>query len=37
VRSQGQTSTVSILNAEGAPDASANAKRIMQLIADDLK
>jgi outer membrane protein assembly factor BamC len=37
VRSQGQTSTVSILNAEGAPDASANAKRIVQLIADDLK
>lgn len=37
VRSQGQTSTVSILNADGAPDASANAKRIVQLIADDLK
>lgn len=37
VRSEGQASTVSVLNAEGAPDTSANAKRIVQLIAEDLK
>jgi outer membrane protein assembly factor BamC len=37
VRGEGQTSTVAVLNAEGAPDTSANAKRILQLIAEDLK
>jgi outer membrane protein assembly factor BamC len=37
VRTEGQQTTVSVLNAEGRPDASANAKRIVQLIADDLK
>jgi outer membrane protein assembly factor BamC len=37
VRSEGQTSTVSVLNAEGAPDTSPNARRIVQLIAEDLK
>ncbi len=37
VRSQGQGSTVSVLTADGAIDTSANAKRIVQLIADDLK
>ncbi len=37
VRSQGQGSTVSVLNAEGAPDTSANARRIVTLIAEDLK
>ena len=37
VRSEGPTSTVSVLNAEGAPDTSANAKRIVQLIAEDLR
>ena len=37
VRSEGASSTVSVLNAEGAPDTSANARRIVQLIAEDLK
>ena len=37
VRSEGPTSTVSVLNAEGAPDTSANAKRIVQLISEDLR
>jgi len=26
-----------VLNAQGAPEASANAQRIVQIIADDLK
>ena len=37
VKSQGNASTVSVLNAQGAPEASANAQRIVQVIADDLK
>jgi outer membrane protein assembly factor BamC len=37
VSGQGNASTVSVLNAEGTPDTSVNAKRIVQLIADDLK
>lgn len=37
LRSQGQGTTVSVLNAEGAPDTSANARRIVTLIAEDLK
>lgn len=37
VRSEGNRSTVSVLNAEGRPEASVNARRIVQLIADDLK
>jgi outer membrane protein assembly factor BamC len=37
VRSEGQGSTVSVLTADGAVDSSANARRIVQLIADDLK
>lgn len=37
VRSQGEATTVSVLNAQGNPEASANAKRIVQVIADDLK
>ncbi len=37
VRGEGQTSTVAVLNAEGAPDTSASAKRILQLIAEDLR
>ncbi|HSW18514.1 MAG TPA: outer membrane protein assembly factor BamC [Ramlibacter sp.] len=37
VRSQGESTTVSVLNAAGAPEASANAQRIVQVIADDLK
>jgi outer membrane protein assembly factor BamC len=37
VRSQGESTTVSVLDAQGAPEASANAQRIVQVIADDLK
>jgi len=37
VAAQGQATAVTVLNAEGAVDTSANARRIVQLIADDLK
>lgn len=37
VQSQGESSTVSVLNASGAPETSANAQRIVKVIADDLK
>ena len=37
VRSQGEATTVSVLDAQGAPEASGNAQRIVQVIADDLK
>jgi outer membrane protein assembly factor BamC len=37
VKGQGETSTVSVLNEAGAPDSTANAQRIVQVIADDLK
>jgi len=37
LRTEGQTTTVSVLNANGAPETSANAQRIVQVIADDLK
>lgn len=37
VRSQGESTTVSVLNAQGAPDASADAQRIVKVIADDLR
>ena len=37
VRSAGESTTVSVLNAAGAPETSANANRIVQIIADDLK
>ncbi|MES3002195.1 MAG: outer membrane protein assembly factor BamC [Pseudomonadota bacterium] len=37
VKSQGEATTVSVLNATGTPEASANAQRIVQVIADDLK
>ncbi|MFC6280295.1 MULTISPECIES: outer membrane protein assembly factor BamC [Polaromonas] len=37
VKSQANATTVSVLNAQGAPEASANAQRIVQVIADDLK
>ncbi len=37
VRSTGEATTVSVLDATGTPDTSANAKRIVQVIADDLK
>ena len=37
VRSLGEATTVSVLNAAGAPETSANAERIMRVLADDLK
>jgi outer membrane protein assembly factor BamC len=37
VKSQGSNSIVSVLNAAGAPETSANAQRIVKVIADDLK
>lgn len=37
VKSQGDATTVSVLNAQGAPESSVNAQRIVKVIADDLK
>ncbi|MBC7609862.1 MAG: outer membrane protein assembly factor BamC [Polaromonas sp.] len=37
VKSQGEATTVSVLNAQGAVESSGNAQRIVQVIADDLK
>ncbi len=37
VRSEGESTTVSVLNASGAPETSDNAQRIVKVIADDLK
>ena len=37
VRSADTATTVSVLGAQGQPDSSANARRITQLLADDLK
>jgi len=37
VKSQGEASTVSVQNEAGAAETSANAQRIVQVIADDLK
>lgn len=37
LKSQGESTTVSVLNEQGAPESSANAQRIVQVIADDLK
>lgn len=37
LKSQGEATTVSVLNAQGAPESSANAQRIVKVIADDLK
>jgi len=37
VKSQGDSTTVSVLNDSGAPETSANAQRIVQVIADDLR
>ena len=37
IKSQGDSSTVSVLNEAGVPDTSADAQRIVQVIADDLK
>ncbi|AVQ79612.1 MULTISPECIES: outer membrane protein assembly factor BamC [Variovorax] len=37
VKSQGESSTVVVMNEAGAPETSANADRIVKVIADDLK
>lgn len=37
LKTEGPTTTVSVQNASGAPETSANAQRIVQVIADDLK
>jgi len=37
VRGVGESSTVTVLNAEGAPEVSDNAQRILQVITDDLR
>ena len=37
VKSQGESTVVSVFNSQGAPESSANAQRIVQVIADDLK
>ena len=37
VKSQGEASTVAVQNEAGAPESSANAQRIVQVISDDLK
>ena len=37
LKTEGESTTVSVLNASGAPETSANAQRIVQVIADDLK
>lgn len=37
LRSQGDSTVVSVLDDAGAPDTSANAQRIVKVIADDIK
>ena len=37
VKSQGEASVVSVLNQQGTQESSANAQRIVQVIADDMK
>ena len=37
LKSQGDSTTVSVLNSQGTPESSVNAQRIMKVIADDLK
>ena len=37
LKSQGESTTVSVLNAQGVAEPSANAQRIVQVIVDDLK
>jgi outer membrane protein assembly factor BamC len=37
IKSQGESSTVVVMNETGAPDTPPNAQRIVQVIADDLK
>jgi outer membrane protein assembly factor BamC len=37
LRGEGEATQVSVLNAQGQPETSANAQRIVQVLADDLK
>ena len=37
VKSEGNKSNVTVLNAQGQPETSANAQRIVRVITDDLK
>jgi len=37
VRSQADSTTVSVLDAKGAPESSANAQRIVKVLADDIR
>jgi outer membrane protein assembly factor BamC len=37
LRSQGESTTVSVLNANGGPESSENAQRIVKVLADDLR
>jgi outer membrane protein assembly factor BamC len=37
VKAQGDSTTVAVLNAAGAPDTSPNAERIVKVIAEDLR
>jgi len=37
VRSQGDVTTVSVLNNQGSPESAATAERIVKLLADDIK
>jgi outer membrane protein assembly factor BamC len=37
VKSQGDSTVVSVLDAKGAPDSSASAQKIVKVIADDIK
>lgn len=37
LKSQGETTTVTVLNESGSPEKSANAERIVKIIADDLR
>jgi outer membrane protein assembly factor BamC len=37
LRSQGESTTVSVLNAAGSPESSENAQRIVKVLADDLR
>ncbi len=37
VRSQGESTTVTVLNTAGSPESSENAQRIVKVLADDLR
>ncbi len=37
LKSQGESTTVSVLNAAGSPESSGNAQRIVKVLADDLR